>query len=470
MAKRARPKYPNKWRIRRRFLSQALLLMAVVGGIWFYHYIQSDPEFGGTLYRFGESLGESGKKLLGDSPPGAPPSSGGRQATGPGPSHNASKAVEPPKADASSVKGEINREIIPAPPPSSRAAAAAKATARKQGEQPASSFSAPVKRETVTVYSGPGSSPPSAPAQREKTSAGAASTEAPSPADSEAEESLADPPPLPSQKTGLDAEDASSGEGEKSGGPPADMPFDGLSVSEAAAELSRKYAGMPSGRWGERVKGVTVKLAVNAEQAADSPLVIALTFDACGGGRDGYDSELIDFLREKKIPATLFVTSLWLRKHREELQKLAADPLFEIAAHGERHRPCSVDGKSAYGIQGTASMEELVREALANAREIAEATGKAPLWFRSGTAFYDELAVQVIQDLGMSIAGYSIAGDEGATLPAAKVAAKALQARHGDILLFHMNKPHSGTRGGLLRALPVLQERGAKFVRLSDRL
>lgn len=252
---------------------------------------------------------------------------------------------------------------------------------------------------------------------------------------------------------------------------PGDMPFDGVELDEVSEELSQKYAGTPSGKWGERVTGVTTHLDLSErEDSTPDPLIIALTFDACGGGKDGYDAELIQFLRERRIPATLFVTSLWLRKNPERLKELAADPLFEIAAHGEMHRPCSVDGKSVYNIQGTASIRELIQEVLGNAREIAAHTGRHPLWFRSGTAFYDELAVEIIQDLGMGIAGYSITADQGATLPAARVAANTLKAKNGDILLYHMNKPRSGTREGLKQALPVLIERGATFVRLSDKL
>ena len=173
-------------------------------------------------------------------------------------------------------------------------------------------------------------------------------------------------------------------------------------------------------------------------------------------------------MRERGVPATLFVTSLWMKNNPDALRDLAADPLFEIAAHGARHRPCSVSGKSVYGIKGTANFRELADEVEGNARDIERATGKRPLWYRSGTAYYDDVAVSAVRALGFGIAGYSIAGDEGATLSADKVAAKTLKARHGDILLYHMNKPQSGTREGLKKALPQLIERGFRFVRLSD--
>ena len=42
----------------------------------------------------------------------------------------------------------------------------------------------------------------------------------------------------------------------------------------------------------------------------------------------GYDAEIIDFLREKRIPATLFMGGKWMRSHSERAMQLMADPLF----------------------------------------------------------------------------------------------------------------------------------------------
>ena len=265
-------------------------------------------------------------------------------------------------------------------------------------------------------------------------------------------------------------------------------PFAGLSLEQLGAAFARAYGGLKPKQWGEHLAGVTRHLdpagglpaPSGTEGAAPAPAAttpaggsgrptVALTLDACDGGRGtSYDAGIISLLREKKIPATIFVTSRWMRGNPEALRDLAADPLFEIAAHGSRHKPCSVNGNSVYGIKGTASFDELAREVEGNARDIAAATGKRPRWFRSGTAHYDDVAVRVIRDLGLGIAGYSIAGDEGASLPAAKVAAKTLVAKDGDILLYHLNHPRSGTREGLERSLPALLEKGFVFVRLSS--
>jgi len=211
--------------------------------------------------------------------------------------------------------------------------------------------------------------------------------------------------------------------------------------------------------WGTALAGIQSRLP-----AAPS-FRLALTLDACGGG---YDADMIAWLRGQGIPATLFVTSIWIRKHPDAFQDLAADPLFEIAAHGERHRPASVTGRSAYGAKGTASAAELVQEVEGNVELIRALTGRRPGWFRSGTAFYDDAAVQVIRNMGLNIAGFSLSGDDGARLSAGQVEKRLLTASPGAIILCHMNRPQSGTREGIKAALPRLRDKGARFVRLSE--
>lgn len=213
--------------------------------------------------------------------------------------------------------------------------------------------------------------------------------------------------------------------------------------------------------WGENVAGVRTRLA-------DTD-AIALTLDACGGpGGEGYDAALIDHLRAAAVPATLFVNARWLEANRQVFDELAADPLFTIENHGTEHRPLSVGGRSAYGINGTASAEAVIEEVLGCQRRVEELTGRAPRLFRSGTAYYDDVAVRIVQELGLEVAGYSVLGDAGATFSAGQVRDQLLGAGPGAIALLHMNHPASGTADGVAQALPTLLERGRTFTGLGD--
>ncbi|MFO7818661.1 MAG: polysaccharide deacetylase family protein [Halanaerobacter sp.] len=225
-------------------------------------------------------------------------------------------------------------------------------------------------------------------------------------------------------------------------------------------EIIAKYRGQNSKEWGEDVSGVITKINTDKK-------VIALTLDACGGN-DGYDSKLIDFLLTEEIPATLFINSRWIDEHKETFKKLADNPLFTIANHGSRHIPLSVTGKSIYGIKGTESVEEVVDEVITNQEKIEKLTGERPDYFRSGTAYYDEIAVKIVNDLGMQVIGYDILGDAGATFSTEEVEEALLGAKRGSIILAHMNRPQSETAEGIKAAVPKLKRKGFKFVKLED--
>jgi peptidoglycan/xylan/chitin deacetylase (PgdA/CDA1 family) len=129
-----------------------------------------------------------------------------------------------------------------------------------------------------------------------------------------------------------------------------------------------------------------------------------------------------------------------------------------------------VTGRAAYGIAGTTSVAGVIDEVAVNQRLITRLTGAAPAFFRSGTAYYDDVAVRVVNDLGLQVINFNVLGDAGATYSAAQVADAMLSSKPGSIILAHMNRPDSGTAEGIAAALPKLSKRGFRFVRLSDYL
>ena len=183
---------------------------------------------------------------------------------------------------------------------------------------------------------------------------------------------------------------------------------------------------------------------------------------------DGYDAALIDLLRARQVPATLFLNRRWIVANPALAAELAADPLFELESHGVRHVPLSVTGSAAYGIAGTASVGEAYDEVVAANDWFAATLGRTPWFFRSGTAHYDEVAVAISRSVGQAVAGFSVNADAGATYTATQVAGELARVRPGDIVISHMNRPGRGTSGGYAAALPTLLDRGVRFVRLRD--
>ena len=223
-----------------------------------------------------------------------------------------------------------------------------------------------------------------------------------------------------------------------------------------------KFEKQKPKQWGEKVTGV--KTQFNTKEK-----VIAITMDACGS-KDGmgYDSKLISYLEKENIPATLFINARWIDANMDIFKTLAENPLFEIGNHGLAHKPASVDGNSIYGLKGTQDIGELVDEIELNARKIESITDKRPKYYRSGTAYYDDVAVRVANSLKHQVVGFSILGDAGATYTAKKVETAFLAAKKGEIAIVHFNHPESQTREGVIRAITKLKEQGFKFVKLSD--
>ncbi|HPA59189.1 MAG TPA: polysaccharide deacetylase family protein [Synergistales bacterium] len=229
-------------------------------------------------------------------------------------------------------------------------------------------------------------------------------------------------------------------------------------------EAARNYSGIAPQEWGQGVTGVITSFDPQGGK------LLALTFDACGGGvkGSGYDEELIGLLRRERIPATLFINARWISANPEIFSDLASDPLFEIANHGLEHKPLSVSGMEAYGIKGTDNAMEAAWEIEGGAAAIYEVTRGRPLFFRSGTNHYDDVAVRIAGDLGHRVTGCSVNGDAGATNSADQVTRELLSANPGDIVLMHMNRPEGQTAEGVAAAIGVLKERGFSFVRLYE--
>jgi peptidoglycan/xylan/chitin deacetylase (PgdA/CDA1 family) len=244
------------------------------------------------------------------------------------------------------------------------------------------------------------------------------------------------------------------------------------SVTAAAVGVSRAAAAPPDTdpatvgslnrsrtptQWGMSLPGVATSFAPAGRQ-------IALTFDACRGA---CDETLLDTLQRNGVPAVLFLCALWIDANPGRAAQLAANPLFDVGNHGTRHVPLSVTGRSAYGIAGTRSAEEAVAEVWTNHTKITALTGKPPTWFRPGTAHYDDVAVEIVRELGEQPLGFSVNADNGATAPAAAVRSNIAHAAPGSIVLAHMNRPQSGTAAGVGDAITTLRAAGWDFVSVS---
>ncbi len=200
--------------------------------------------------------------------------------------------------------------------------------------------------------------------------------------------------------------------------------------------------------------------------APSDRFTIALTFDACPGA---FDWRIAEALVADGIPATIFLTRLWLQRNPVGLAFLLSHrDLFAFENHGELHIPPILGRGTMFGIPVAGDLETVRHEVTAGAAAITTATATTPHWYRAAAGYYTPSVIPEIEKLGFGIGGYSLSADVGASLPAHSVARRLTAAVNGDIVVAHINQPARPSGEGVVAGIKALRSRGASFVRLDQ--
>ncbi|MBA8841888.1 polysaccharide deacetylase family protein [Ochrobactrum sp. RH2CCR150] len=226
-----------------------------------------------------------------------------------------------------------------------------------------------------------------------------------------------------------------------------------------AVEVSPQDAAKP-----EKIRIVEPQLRI-ARGGFAAPQV-ALTLDACMGKTD---HRILDTLVKERIPATIFVTGRWLKQNPEAFAVMKANPdLFAIEDHGAMHIPAITNAPTMYGIKTAGSLDAVRSEIEGGSTAIVGAGAPKPQFYRDATARYSTDAVALATSLGYKIGGYSLNGDQGASLLAPTVARRISAARDGDVIISHVNQPTRSAGEGVAKGIVALKAKGMKFVLLRD--
>ncbi|MBR1671420.1 MAG: polysaccharide deacetylase family protein [Fretibacterium sp.] len=203
---------------------------------------------------------------------------------------------------------------------------------------------------------------------------------------------------------------------------------------------------------------------------------VALTFDLCelDTVTTGCDMEALNFLRQRRIPATLFMGGKWMRTHARRVWLLMTEPLFEIGNHAWSHGNCALlspEGLSAQVLWTQAQYELLREDALRAAREAGEAAPDippVPRLFRLPYGRSSEPALHSLAEMGLRIIQWDVAAEAGDNRSPKRARREgrriASRVRPGAILLFHANRVPKGTALLLREVVEALQERDYTFV------
>lgn len=182
---------------------------------------------------------------------------------------------------------------------------------------------------------------------------------------------------------------------------------------------------------------------------------VALTFDAdmtphmlrrldAGETASYYNEALIAELRRLRVPATLFLTGLWMQRYPQPTREFAADPLLELGTHTWQHRAFTAN---CYGL-AQVPRAEMLDEVTRAQRLLDELAGsRATKLFRFPGGCYDDAALQAIAPSGVTVIQFDVPGGDGFQDQPEQIVRTVLDGvRGGSIVVLHMNGGNTSPR------------------------
>jgi peptidoglycan-N-acetylglucosamine deacetylase len=216
-----------------------------------------------------------------------------------------------------------------------------------------------------------------------------------------------------------------------------------------------------------------------------SQKMVALTFDLCERTLEttGYDVEIINYLRKNHLQATFYAGGKWMRSHPDKTMQLMADPLFEVGNHTWTHGNLRVitGQEMEEQILWTQAEYELLWNQLYQRLEtkqcnvpLAEMDNipQVPLTFRFPYGTCHTQALDFLAQQGLPAIQWDVVTADPSSGQTAENIAKIVlnQVRSGSIIIAHANGRGHGTAKALPLFIPPLQQKGYRFVTVSELL
>jgi peptidoglycan/xylan/chitin deacetylase (PgdA/CDA1 family) len=216
------------------------------------------------------------------------------------------------------------------------------------------------------------------------------------------------------------------------------------------------------------------------DHAVTTEKVVALTFDAdmtlmmrnelkSGRVASWYNANVIAVLEHENVPATLFLTGLWIEAYPGVTKQLSQNPLFELGNHSYSHggfrTPC-------YGLPAVKKSNEAaeVQKTDELLKKYAVAHQK---YFRFPGLCFDADDVKRVEAQDYTVINGDVEGGDGFEKFARPIVANVIRhVRPGSIVVLHMhggpNAPETAI--ALSEIIRQLRAGGYSFVKVSDLL
>lgn len=206
--------------------------------------------------------------------------------------------------------------------------------------------------------------------------------------------------------------------------------------------------------------------------------VVALTFDADmtpsmkkeleeGKVKSWYNEKIVQILTNERVPATFFLTGLWIEMYSKETKGLAANPLFELANHSYSHPTFLTICYGLTLIPDSKDEEEVTKTQVL----LKQVTGVDNHLFRFPGGCFEKSDAVIVHNLGLDIVGWDVKSDDGFNTNTVRIINNVLRrAKNGSIVLMHLHGGNNApqTDEALIPIIKGLKEKGFSFVKVSD--
>ena len=208
--------------------------------------------------------------------------------------------------------------------------------------------------------------------------------------------------------------------------------------------------------------------------------VVALTFDADMTPKmlkrlqenkvsSWYNATVIKDLEDAHVPATLFLTGMWIETYATTTRELSLNPLFELGNHSYSHGGFT---SNCFGLNQVPESHDLSEVRKTDALLSKYAARHVKLFRFPGLCF-DKDDVTAVTAEGYAIVDARVYGNDGFQKDANKIVENVVtRVRPGSIVVLHMHGGPNAPETAI--ALPViierLKEEGYSFVKVSDLL
>jgi hypothetical protein len=204
---------------------------------------------------------------------------------------------------------------------------------------------------------------------------------------------------------------------------------------------------------------------------------VALTFDAdmttnmkaqlaSGAVRSYANLPIVELLERQQIPATFFLTGMWVEQYPELTARLAGNPNFELANHSYGHQGFTPNCYSLGRVPNNLMTEDVAK----TFRIVEKHGGRQTRFFRFPGLCHDGAALSALAPLGLTVVdGDVVSGDPFATAYQPIVKAVLSTVRAGSVVIMHVTEANAQyTDEALPLILAGLKEKGLVPATLSE--